>query len=119
MRGEGYHKLWGWFGLSRASFLTLPRTLMHEMPDEWQSKMAALLDEYDATFDLSNLPDCKVMAVRDDGKFSSWPEWILQYRRPDVDRINAMRVQPCERCGKLHHECPCVDEMIEWAKAQP
>lgn len=112
MRGEGYQKLWGWFGLSRASFLTLPRTLMHEMPEDWQSKMTDLLEEYDATFDRSNFPDCKVMAVRDDGKFTSWPEWLLQYRRPDVDQINAIRSKPCETCGKLFHECSCVDQLL-------
>lgn len=112
MRGKGYEKLWGWFGLSRASFLTLPRTLMHEMPDEWQAKMADLLEEYDATFDRSAFYDCKVMAVGENGKFTSWPEWLLQYRRPDVDRIDAIRAKPCETCGKLNHECPCVDQIL-------
>lgn len=42
MGGPGYDALWGWFGLSRASFLVLPRVLMHEMPDDWQLRMAAL-----------------------------------------------------------------------------
>lgn len=32
----GENALWLWFGLSRASWLTLPRVLMHEMPDEWR-----------------------------------------------------------------------------------
>ena len=91
MRGEGYHKLWGWFGLSRASFCVMPRTLMHEMPDEWQGKMADLLDQYDETFNRSGLSNCKVMAVGDRGRFTSWPDWLLQYRRPDIDRINELR----------------------------
>lgn len=112
MRGEGYQKLWGWFGLSYASFCVMPRALMHEMPDEWQSKMADLLEEYDATFDTSELPNCKVMAVGDKGKFASWPEWLVAYRRPNVDRINELRAATCETCGKLANECPCVDEMI-------
>jgi len=46
---KGYDKLWSWFGLSYASFLTLPRVMMHEMPDEWQGKMADLLEEWDST----------------------------------------------------------------------
>ncbi len=118
MRGDGYQKLWGWFGLSRASFCVMPRTLMHEMPDEWQSKMAELLAEYDATFDRSALHDCKVMAVRKNGKFTSWPDWLLQYRRPDVAAINSIRAKPCDECGKLEHECPCIDEMISAVSAQ-
>lgn len=112
MRGAGYQKLWGWFGLSYASFCVMPRILMHEMPDEWQAKMAALLDEYDATFDTCKLPNCKVIAVRSDGKFSAWPEWLLRYRRPALSCVDELRRQPCEGCGKLHHECPCVDAMI-------
>ena len=113
MRGDGYHRLWGWFGLSRASFLTLPRILMHEMPDDWQGKMANLLAEYDATFDRQNFPECKVMAVRDDGKFASWPEWMLNYRRPCMGSIAAIRSKPCDECGKLDHECPCISAALD------
>ena len=31
---KGCDDLWEWFGLSRASWLTMPRILMHEMPAE-------------------------------------------------------------------------------------
>lgn len=117
-RGAGYEKLWGWFGLSRASFCVMPRTLMHEMPEKWQSKMADLLAEYDATFDRGELDNCKVLAVGENGKFTSWPEWLLQYRRPDLERINALRSKPCEECGKLVHECPCVDALLAEVQRQ-
>jgi hypothetical protein len=111
-RGAGYDKLWGWFGLSYASFCVMPRILMHEMPDEWQSKMADLLAEYDATFQTSELPACKVTAIDDNGKFSRWPDWLLHYRRPDLSRVDELRYKPCEECGKLSHECPCIDALI-------
>lgn len=39
-----------WFNLSYASWLTLPRVLMEAMPDEWQGRMADLLNEYDEAF---------------------------------------------------------------------
>ena len=46
-------------GLSRASWITLPRVLCHETPDEtpdeWQLKMAKLMEEYDKYWDFSNL----------------------------------------------------------------
>lgn len=112
MRGPGYDKLWGWFGLSRASFCVMPRVLMHEMPDEWQSKMADLLEEYQATFYTTQLPDCKVMAVDERRRFSSWPDWLLNYRRPDAARIEEYRRRGCDECGKLDHECECIDAMI-------
>lgn len=88
--GDGYEKLWCWFGLSRASFCVMPRVLMHEMPDEWQGKMADLLSEYQATFQTESLPSCKVMAVNE-SKFARWPEWVLHYRRPDRSQINELR----------------------------
>jgi hypothetical protein len=34
-----------WFGLSYAGYLVLPRAVMQSMPEEWQAKMVALLDE--------------------------------------------------------------------------
>lgn len=112
MRGEGYQKLWGLFGLSYASFYVMPRILMHEMSDEWQGKMAALLEEYEAMFSTEKLPACKVMAVSEKGKFASWPDWVLNYRRPELSRVDELRSKPCEDCGKLAHECPCIDALI-------
>lgn len=36
-----------WFGLSYASYLTIPRSILQSMPDEWQKKFVELLDELD------------------------------------------------------------------------
>lgn len=96
---EGYNRLWGWFGLSYASWLTMPRVLMHSMPDEWQGKMAALLEEYDETFNTSETPSAWVMA-KADGKFCRWPEWVLNYRRPDTKKIDSLRIAKSECCGE-------------------
>ena len=91
---KGHEALWGWFGLSYASFLTLPRCLMHEMPDRWQVKMAALLREYDETFDTS---DCGIdviyVSAKRDGKFCKLPDWTSRqfYRYPDQDVIESLR----------------------------
>lgn len=93
VRGEGYQRLWGWFGLSYASFLTLPRVLMHAMPDEWQKKMAALLEEYDDTFDYDSLPNTTVRCTRD-GKLVEMPEIIKNYRHPDYIALIKLRRMP-------------------------
>jgi len=82
----GYDALWLWFGLSRASFLTLPRVLMHEMPDEWQGKMAALLNEMDEAFPKSPAGDAIVRR-----RAGSWPDWLLNYRRPQPSEIDQAR----------------------------
>lgn len=80
---EGHHRLSCWFNLSYASWLTLPRVLMEDMPDEWQGKMAALLEEYEAAF--PNRPDIgtRVQATDTTGKLTRFPPWVLNYRRPD------------------------------------
>lgn len=87
---RGYERLWGWFELSYASWLTLPRVLMHEMPDEWQKKMAALLEEWNETWDGSDMPSPFVTA-KQDGRFTRWPWFIRNYRHPDREQINALR----------------------------
>jgi hypothetical protein len=63
---------------------------MHEMPDEWQGKMADLLDEYDATF--RNLPDLgsTVRATRQ-GRIVPMPEVFKNYRHPNRSEIEALR----------------------------
>jgi hypothetical protein len=84
---SGYEKLWGWFGLSYASWLTLPRVLMHAMPDEWQGKMAELLDEWTETF--QNPPELGTrVQVTKHGKLVETPMWLKNYRHPDRDMIN-------------------------------
>ena len=76
---SGRDKLWTWFGLSRAIWLTLPRVMMHEMPDEWQNKMAELLDEWDKTWKSPPDLNTNVSMKNEQGKFIKNPEW-LQYR---------------------------------------
>jgi len=90
MKGYGQENLWQWFELSYASFLTIPRVLMHEMPDEWQDKMATLLYEYDNTF--PNQPDLgTTVRATKNGKLIKMPEWLINYRHPDHEQINKLR----------------------------
>lgn len=88
---EGHNRLWLWFGLSRASFLTMPRVLMHEMPDEWQAKMADLLREYDEAW--KSWPEGCGARVQYtvDGKPARMPRWLQNYRHPDREAIAQLR----------------------------
>ncbi len=93
---RGYDELWKWFGLSRATFCTLPRIFMHAMPDEWQRSMAVLMAEWDATWDSSNMPSPYVSAMGENNKFTRWPADLLNYRHPDSLFIDSMRKKPTE-----------------------
>ena len=87
----GEDALWEWFGLSRASWLTLPRALMHEMPDNWQAKMAALLRQFDAEYPFIDQPGYDTQVTLKRGRrFVSAPSWLTNYRHPDPDEIQRM-----------------------------
>lgn len=40
-----------YFSLSYANYHVLPRTLLQSMPDDWQARFVALMDELDNAFD--------------------------------------------------------------------
>lgn len=90
-RGAGHDRLWLWFGLRRASWLTIPRALLHEMPDEWQGRLADLLAEYVEAF--PNQPDLGTTVRTTDlsGKLVPVPKWMLNYRHPDFAAIDELR----------------------------
>jgi len=86
-------ELWDWFGSSRASFMVLPRVLMHEMSNEWQSKMAELLDEYDNTFQTDEIGiDGSIVTCVKDGKMTKTPAGLVNYRHPDKSFIEKCRI---------------------------
>lgn len=79
----GHDRLWAWFGLDRPTWLTMPRVLMHAMPDDWQARMATLLEEYDAKWDTSHMPVPYVSARGQGNRWVKWPNWVLNYRHPE------------------------------------
>jgi hypothetical protein len=92
MLTTGHDKLWNWFGLSYDSFIILPRSLCHAMPDEWQMKMAELMEEWDDTWDWGDCEfDKAYVQVRKDGKFVKMPEIFTNYRHPKSQDIENMR----------------------------
>lgn len=79
-----------WFGLSYASFCVLPRVLMEAMPHGWQEQMAKLLNEYSDTF--PNQPDIGTrVQITKDKKLIKAPDWLLNYRHPDREAIDALK----------------------------
>lgn len=92
----GHALLWGQFGCSRASWLALPRVMMHEMPDRWQARMASLIHQFHQHFDWpEDLGEVHV-TCRINGKIAKLPDW-LAYKYPDVEKINSFRAQPTDQ----------------------
>jgi hypothetical protein len=92
--------IWEWFGLSYASWLTLPRVLLCEMPEDWQNRLVQLLDEFDQEF--SNRPDfsTRVHVVDTQGRLIKTPDWIFDYRHPDCEQIDRFRCIESPRGGE-------------------
>lgn len=72
------------FNLTYASWLILPRTLLMDMPTQWQEKFVKLLDEYnESVADLA--PDYELqlyVQAKQSGKFTKLPDIYCNYRNP-------------------------------------
>ena len=63
-----------WFELTYAQYLTIPRSVLQSMPDEWQARFVACLEELDATIDWRPPEGRYWVELRDDqGKFTHDP----------------------------------------------
>jgi hypothetical protein len=68
----------GWFSLSYASYLVMPRSVLQAMPQEWQVQFVAMLDELQEKY--GHLIDTLEYAVkRTDVK---GPDPLANYRYP-------------------------------------
>jgi len=72
------------FGLTYASWLVLPRTLLRDMPTEWQTQFVKLLDEYhDVVRDKAPEYNYDInIQFKKNGKFCSIPEYFSNYKYP-------------------------------------
>lgn len=83
-----------WFNLSYASWLTLPRVLMEQMPVAWQDQIAALLNEYREAFPNQPAIGTRVHITDLAGKLIKTPDWLINYRHPDKAMIDSLRNKP-------------------------
>lgn len=84
----------GWFGLSYASWLVLPRVVMEAMPQEWQARMVDLLREIDSTYDWLPRNSSPHVVFRDSlGYYASIPRELSQYRWPDREWLDRIKVK--------------------------
>lgn len=75
----------GWFSLTYANFLVVPRAVLQSMPVEWQEQFVGLLEELFAAYQHVEFPDYEVTTVED------------RY-------VNELSVQERDRLGITHEE---------------
>jgi hypothetical protein len=77
-----------WFGLTYSNYLVLNRTLLQGMPDEWQERFVAMMEELNEAID--GIPTASSFWVRatDGGRFVADP--VPHYRRaPSLDQLRS------------------------------
>lgn len=83
----------GWFELTYAQYLTIPRSVMEAMPLEWQERMVKCLEELDGTFDWRPKEGRYWCRLKDgQGRFVDDP--LMEYRRPNRSYIESVRRVP-------------------------
>lgn len=81
-----------WFGLSYASWLTIPRSMIVQMSDDWQERLFELMEEYDEAWPNSHkFEGSPFVQIRHEGKIKKCPEYILNYRHPNPNDFEFMR----------------------------
>lgn len=94
VQAAGPENLSLWFELSRASWCTLPRVLMQNMPKKWQAEMAGLLNELDDEFPGNPLAsgDLSIhVTAKSKGRFAALPDALTNYRRPQQNVLQQWR----------------------------
>ena len=91
MSQKGQKKLEEYFGGSFAKWLTLPRSLLYGMPDEWKEKMGELLLEYERVYDIEL--KTRVQYLGEDGKQQKLPTWLADYKNLDPQIIERVTEQ--------------------------
>lgn len=94
MSSEAVH---GWFGLTYSAYLVLHRVALQSMPDEWQERFVALLEEMRETIDHEQMPSSfRVMAVDDRGKFISddWRDYQRGRRKAPLKNGRPRKATP-------------------------
>jgi hypothetical protein len=85
-----------WFSLTYASWLTIPRVLLEDMPNEWQAKLVELLEEYEERYPNQPPLGTRVLVTGKSNIAIKTPNWILNYRHPDFNMLAELRGEPNE-----------------------
>jgi hypothetical protein len=80
-----------WFSLTYASWLTIPRVLLEDMPAEWQVRFVGLIEEYEKRYPNQPSLGTRVLVTGENNRAIKTPEWILNYRRPDFKMLEKLR----------------------------
>jgi len=81
-RVVGDEPIHAWFELTYAQYLTIPRSILEAMPQEWQARFVRCLEELDEAFDWRPSEGRYWVQLKDaDGRYVEDP--LREYRHPN------------------------------------
>lgn len=84
-----------WFELSYAQYLTVPRSVLEQMPFEWQEQFAKLFQELDETLDWRPAEGRYWVQLRDDkGRYVKDPYQEYRHYPAQVPRLHKPEPEP-------------------------
>lgn len=79
-----------WFELTYAQYLTIPRSVLERMPDEWQQRFVECLRQLDDAFNWHPTEGRYWVQLKDDkGRYVYDP--LREYRHPNWKHIASIR----------------------------
>ncbi|GGU62195.1 hypothetical protein [Streptomyces lavendofoliae] len=84
----------GHFGLSYANYMVLPRTLLQSMPDAWQARFVAMVDELHEAFRHVEQPEAYKVEAATEHIVGEMTDLQLKMARISVDRYGGEEPPP-------------------------
>lgn len=120
----------GWFGLSYANYAVLPRTLLQSMPDAWQARFVALMNELDAAFDHIEQARCYQVQAATEHEVSELSDVQLEALGITRDDDCEHQADDCD-CSRAYHDAdgremdrdervliPCADPVAPYNRGR-
>lgn len=96
-----------YFGLGYANYLVLPRTLLQSMPQQWQARFVAMLEELGTAFDhVPQAPAYKVEAAEE--------HEVSDLTEDQMGPLGITMVAKCPHGGGCPDYGDCVNAQTTW-----
>lgn len=102
-----------WFGLSYSNYLVIPRSVLQSMPQQWQARFVALLEQIPEVLDVETAPSDYWVRAREGGRFVTDPFRGYERGRRLLDERTALLGGRAREVDALRDELDKAHRTIE------